>query len=737
MSKFPISVSMIAVAIAGANAAPVFAQAAAQPEANSSPSGNQTVDEIIVTARKREENVQDVPVSITAFSGQALERAGVKTFTGLALNNPNVNIQTISSTGVGRSVAIRGNVQSSSTISVDPSVGVYIDGHLIAHSFGNAGLLVDVTSVQTLKGPQGTLFGRNTTGGALLVQTNDPETGETSGFVQVEAGGVKTRRYGGAINIPVSDIAALRLVYQKNSMGNYESFTDGRELGRNKQEVLRAKLLVEPTDTLSVIFTAEKTNESQNGTMATPTFPNGRVRYKNIPIVTFPAGTATGQAPSDPRALNELATLHSQFYGMRATQDLESGNIKLIVGHRHWNLESASTVGPLLGYTFQDKPGNDETSAELQYNGTLLNDRLDLSTGLFYFKEDVHEAQNTFLYAGIQRTTRALDATSESYSGYLQGTFHVTQQLNVTGGLRYTHDKKTGVLHGSTRGTPGHADGTPATAFALAPATNELSSSRVNYLISVDYSPVEGVMLYANHATGYRSGGLGVDRRAEATTNPLFTVLGTFRPESVKNYEAGFKAEFLDRIVTFNGAAFYQKYKNYQYTAINPVTVQRETLNVDAIIKGFELDSKVRLPTGTVLTGSFGLTDATIDSGPAKGRPLSYIPRTTYGVSLNQNLKVGNGDLDLVASYSWRKGYFASIADPSTPTDEEAVSRVDSVGLLNMSATFTSGPYTLAVFGENVTNRHYFTNITASVPVVSLGSLGTPRVIGVRAKYAF
>jgi len=592
--------------------------------------------------------------------------------------------------------------------------------------------------VQTLKGPQGTLFGRNTTGGALLVQTVDPKIGETSGFVQAEAGSVDTYRFGGAINIPLGKIAALRVVYQNNSNGNFEFFSNSnfRPLGEAKQEVLRAKLLVEPTDSLRVIFSAEKTNERQNTTMVIPTQPNAPL-YTNVPILILAGPLAPGTAPVDLRANGELASLRSEFYGLNVTQDVASGNIKLLVSRRDWSLNSASTVGPGLGYTFQDKPGNDETSAELQYNGSLLDGKVDLASGLFYFLEHVHEAQNTFLYAGPQRTARALDLRSESYSGYVQTTVHLTDRLNVTGGLRYTHDKKTGVLHASTRGQGGQPDGTVATALSQAPATTELSASRVNYLISVDFKPIDGVMIYANHATGYRSGGAGVDRRSESLTNPLFTQLGTFNPENVKNYEVGLKSEFLDRMITFNAAAFYQDYKNYQYTAINPVTVQRETLNVDAIIKGFELDAKVRLPTSTVLAGSFGYTKAKINSGPAKGYNLSYIPRVTYSLSLNQNVKVAGGDLDLFASYNWRSSHFASITDPLAPGDEQLASTVAAVGLVNLSATFSTGPYSLAVYADNVTNKHYITNITASLPFVNLGSLGMPRVIGLRGKYTF
>ncbi|MCK9542712.1 MAG: TonB-dependent receptor plug domain-containing protein, partial [Novosphingobium sp.] len=207
--------------------APVLAAAgAAEAKAESA-------NEIIVSARKREENVQDVPISITAISGEALERKGAVNFESLSFNNPNVKIATQSGVGpIAANIAIRGNIQSAGTLQVDPSVGVYVDGLLLAHTFGTAQLGVDVMSVQTLKGPQGTLFGRNTTGGAMLIRTRDPELGEVSGYVQGSYGELDTWRAGGAINIPVSEIAALRLVYQRNHSDDYEFFTDGRSLGR-------------------------------------------------------------------------------------------------------------------------------------------------------------------------------------------------------------------------------------------------------------------------------------------------------------------------------------------------------------------------------------------------------------------------------------------------------------------------------------------------------------------------
>ncbi len=700
-------------------------------------------DDIVVSARKREENLQDVPISITAFSGEALEKKGAITFESLSLNNPNVKIAPQSGVApIASNIAIRGNIQSSGTLQVDPSVGVYVDGHLLAHTFGTAGMTVDIESVQTLKGPQGTLFGRNTTGGAMLIKTRDPKLGEVSGYVQGDLGEVETRRFGGAINIPVGDMIALRLVYQNNSTGNYETLADGRKLGRKDEQVLRGKLLFQPAEGTTLILSAEKLLESANATSVVPSQPNNPV-YDNVPVSTFPTAVGQGNVvPLDPRANNHLASVDAQFYTGTFKQEIGEGSIQLMGSHRVYKIRSALTLPPQFGYTFQDKPFNKDTSLELQYTGKVLAGALDVAAGAYYFEEDIQEAQNTFLYSGVQRTSRDLFSHTKSISAYAQATWHVSDAFNLTGGLRYTDDHKRARLFAATLSAT--TEGTAAAAKLNPVATYDQGQEKVNYLISADYSIGDRLMVYASHATGYRAGGASVDRVADLQpTNPGYLLTQSFAPENVKNFELGFKAEPIDGVLTLNGAAFWQDYQDYQYTAI--VNAVRILKNTDARIKGVEFDGRLRLGTGTTISADFGFTDARVHDATnvSDGQKLPFIPRVTWGASLEQSFDLGAGKLDFVANYSWRSNWWSVMEDPSVAASaaqpsEEVVSNIRSLGLLNLSLTYANGPYSLSVYANNLTNEKAYGFITyTSGGAINYGSLAMPRVIGARARYSF
>ena len=703
--------------------------------------------DIIVTARKREESLQEVPLSVTAFSGADLEKKGVSNFNDLSVSNPNVKITAQSGVPtIASSVAIRGNIQGTGTLVVDPSVGAYVDGLLLAHTMGTAQLTVDVESVQTLKGPQGTLFGRNTTGGALLIKTRDPELGDVSGYVQADVGGIKTRRFGGAINVPVGEIAALRVVYQNNSRGNYQTLADGRSIGDKDEEILRAKLLVQPAEGTRLILLAEKLKESATGTANVVTQPNAPV-YNNTPVTTI----SVGKSPSTPQTNGEHAEVEAEYYGLRFEQDAGEGMVKFMAHRREYDILSAVTLPPLFGWSFQDKPDNSDTSFELQYTGTLLNDRLDIAAGLYYFDETVHEVQNTFYYVlGVQRGSRNVELQSKSKSAYVQGTFKATDQLNFTLGGRYTKDKKNSVLYSATSNfNPANAGagqtvlGTQAAAYANPAAYWSQKNSKFNYLVSVDFEPADDILLYASHSTGYRAGGSGVDRASENPLNAGYDDITGFDPENIKNFEAGFKTQFLDRMLTLNGAAFYQDYGNYQFQTVNAAVI-RETLNVDAKIKGFELDTRLALPTGTTLSADVGYVNAKMKGKPAgstflEDQALPYIPTWTWSVSLNQSFELGGGDLDLNATYSWRDNFWTQAENAATSYSEIADSNIESLGLLNVSATYVNGPWNLSVYANNLTDEKYYTFLTRSGNGASLryAGLGLPRIIGARVRYSF
>ncbi|MET0361302.1 MAG: TonB-dependent receptor [Sphingobium sp.] len=505
-------------------------------------------------------------------------------------------------------------------------------------------------------------------------------------------------------------MAALRLVYQHNRRGDYGFFDDGSSLGKRQADVLRAKLLVEPTDALRLMFTAEKTDESATGTIQIPGQPN-RPTYRNVANQLTVANRVT-----DPRS-GEGQSVEAEFYTFTATQQVASGELKFVASHRKFDIETTSTLPPLIGYTVQNKPGNRNTALELQYNGSVFNDVVDIAAGLYYFEEKVRELQQSYRYNGVKYADRDLAVKVKSKSAYIQGTGDLAEGLNLTLGLRYTDDRKVGDL-----------------IFNAVPLNRLVQTeNKLIYLATIDYPPVRHMMVYATTSTGYRSGGPGVDPNP---TNARFPA--EFLPEEVRNYEVGFKGRAFDRKLQLNVAAFHQKFTDYQYTAI--VNLNRIIQNASAKIKGFEADATVFVGGNTSLTGSVGYVDAKVADGarPSEnGFALPNVPSWTWSANLSHTIQIAGGALDLVANYSWRDRFSTTLGTRTDPRDEERDSNVGSIGLLNMPATYKIDGYSVGIFANNLTNEKYYTYITDSKPSISFAQLGLPRILGARARFEF
>lgn len=727
--------------------ASVAAQPAFASEASEASAGGQsasTYDEIIVTARKREESLQKVPVSVTAFSGDQLLKAGAQDFTSFAQNNPNVQLTpTSGGGGMAISPTIRGNVNASSILSVDPSVGVYVDDYIMGHVWGTTPLIVDVESVQTLKGPQGTLFGRNTTGGAMLIKTVDPSASAIEGYVRGElstytlAPSRTNYRLGGALNLPISDKVAVRFAAQNIHAGNYQRLADGRELGEEERFLGRMKLLLAPTETMQVIATAEYTKETVHGTTSPSSYvdADGDPIYVGTPVSTSASGAVS--FPADFRADRERKQYKALFLGVKAIQELANGGtIKFVAGHRKYDVDTLSSVPFILGPSNTFRPDNKETSVELQVNTPIMGDFIDLSAGLYFYDEDLTENTDTYDTTGVVRTagSRHMDVTSTSKSLYVQGTAHLTDALNFTGGLRYTDDRKVAVVRQSDNALPlaqAHAE-----AFSRPAANYRMEDSRINYLVGLDYAPTDGVLVYVTHSTGYRAGGPQQARLSTNPASPNYLIADSFKPESMKNYEGGVKLQLFDRLLTMNGAVFYQDYSGYQYQGIDANAV-RVSNNVNATIKGAEGEATLRLPSSTVVSANVGYVSAKVKGGFSDGFRLADVPVWTYGFSVSQGVDLGPDQaLDLVAAYSYRGNFSTNVGAPGV--NDEALGRVPGRGLLNLSATYTTGPFSFALFGNNVLNERYFSHVrNTSNGLLNFNQLGKPREVGVRAGLKF
>jgi len=725
MKKHPISLGLLG-AITGLTATAGSNHALAQESLERA-----MLEEVVITARKREESMQEVPVAVTSLSGDEMIKRGIADFDELSIGNPNVRISPGAGGGaISSTVMIRGNIQNSSTVQIDPSVGTYLDGFILTRTFAVSASMVDLASVQTLRGPQGTLFGRNTTGGALLLTTEDPsiEDGVT-GWARAEGGEEGTLGYGGAINLPLGDSLAARVVGNHSELDDYLSYKDGGvpgteavDLGKLNTDTVRTKLLWDASDNTTVLLSYEY--GKVDGT-APEVLSNNKANFNGDPniggVYTIGPNTLTTPIIESEFAQRQKAT--SDIYLLTATHETSWGEVKFITGQRDLDVKSNLSLPPGLGWARQDKPDLKNYTAELQVNGGFLDDRLEVTSGIYYFNENTTEDQTIYSFTNLQPPLNPVlietyaETKIESSSLYAQGTWSFSDSTRMTLGGRYTDD---------TRDTKG-------TRSAVGALQWDDSNNETSYLVSVDHFFTEDIMAYASTGTGYRSAGANLSPDPSKPGS-----WGSFKPEKVTNYETGLKSDWLDGALRVNGAVFYQDYKDYQYTAV--VTGAdgiplRSALTNDAKIQGGELEVTALLPLNFTLSLDYGYTDAELDGGPADGDKLPNVPENTYAVTLGWDTETDFGNVDLRFVYDYRDKSYGQVG-------EEEFSTTDDRGIIKVSATLQTDNWTFMAYVENLTDEAYQNSgLTSGDPAdlrsISLANLGRPRIAGLRVTYDF
>ncbi len=702
------------------------------------------LEEVVVTARKRVENLQEVPLSITTTSGNELAKLGVVKFDNIEYANPNVRILPSSSSGaLGSMIAIRGNLQNDSTTQLDPAVGTYLDGMLLSRTFGVSASMVDLQSVQTLKGPQGTLFGRNATGGAILLTTTDPALEDgISGYIKGEVGNEDIAGVEGALNLPLGSDVALRLVAHHREWGDYIEYNDGTKLGGSETENIRAKLLWQLNNATTIKLTAEHaeveaTDASQLGVQPNDANFTGLDNISGVFPTPLIPGVSTGNDIITPQVAPQVSEgddpkAETRIFVLDVEHETSLGELKFVSGYREVDLESTTTLPPGLGWTRQDKPDLENFTAELQFNGLFLDEKLELTSGLYYFDETTHEDQETFTFDEIREeisifpevVSRTItEAESESWSAFVQGNYAITDRARLTLGGRYTSDER------EMEGTQGSL-GAPGDFL-----TYDYDDSDFNYLVSLDYVFSDDVMGYVNTATGYRSGGAALSPDENDPTR-----WGSFDPEEVTNYEAGLKSEWLNNRLRINAAVYHQDYTDYQYTAVSVATgvPVRVAVTTDATISGGELELNALLPAEFFINLTYGYTKGEIDGGEADGDPLSNIPENTFSATLGKVLSTNFGEFDFRVLYNYTDDYYAQVG-----FQEE--SAVDERDLVNLSATYTNGPWSVVGYVNNALDDEYYNGFVYSPSSpqafglfgLSFTQIGLPRMAGVKVGYEF
>ena len=611
---------------------PAHAQdAPAQAEAASSEADQ--APEILVTARRRSESIQTTPVAVTAISPSQLEGAAAVNIGDLQGAAPNVLI-TVQSTGAATAnISIRGIAFADVEKSFDPAVGVNVDGVYIGTSTGQLLDFFDIDSIEILRGPQGTLFGRNTIAGVINIRRTRP-TGEFGGKFEASYG--KYNQFGAraVLNVPViQDVLAAKFFeFHSDGSGFHRELGTRRLRGGSNNENFGASFLLTPNEDFDALLTVEKQVQDfdpVNGSLTR----TGDAFCAFLPI-------CDGNTTTDIYNVFPPAGTFGRYRSPAATLEMnwDTGPVTLtsVTNYRESKEHQIQDFATAGLYVANRRQKYHQFSQELRAAGKL-SDTFDYVAGLYYFdsKYDIHQETTIFFApASVQDTT----GKSESYAAFVDFNWEIFDRVRLSGGGRYTHDKKS--LQTSLTDL-----GVPANSFA-SPETSE-SWSKFTPKIGIDYRPNDDLMLYASWSRGYRSGGFnGRGLTPFSATTP-------YDPETVDSYEVGFKSEFLDRKVSLNVAAFYTDYKDIQQTTT--ITTQGGTGNetivtnaASAKIKGIEADLTIRPTSNLTIRSSLGYTDSRF-GGFITDQPVT-LPDLTVAV---RRFDLSNVDLIYAPKITW------------------------------------------------------------------------------------
>ena len=782
-------------------------------QAQSVPAAEETADqggiaEIIVTARKSSENIQSVPVAVTALSADDLASKQVFEVTDLARTAPSL---TISTGGTGPAsivyLAIRGQAQNSPNSLSDSSVGIYMDGVYVARPIvGNLGFL-DMASAEVLRGPQGTLFGRNTTGGALNLTSNRPGD-EYEAMLKVGFGNYNYQSIEGMVNAPVSEAVGLRIAgrYGKRD-GYFQNDKIGYPQGSiDKDLVLRGTLVVAPVESnLKLTVIADFVRYADDGNATAVAAINPAVlslpAYGAFINSEFARFVSSAQLPAFTAANSKWTDTFSRPQtGDSQIDTLQNNNeVDAIAGTLEWDLGGVSiksitayrksftddsldlhgfpsSVNPFTPFLpnatsgFISTYNNEQFSEEVQLSGSL--GALDWQTGVYYFKESGDEQSRAFILGGVQSPRTLSEYSSRSTGAFAQFNYNVTDALRLTGGIRYTWDKRT-IDRQSTDNwrkpdnlevcTVGPNSGRTAEA-ATCTDPRSASFKYPAWTLGADYRVSDQLFLYAKTSGASMSGGFN-SRFVPAP----FTQ--QFNPEKVRDAEVGFKGDFLDRRLRTNMAFFLAKQSNVQriVNALVGTTLTQFVTNTGKVdAKGFEFEGTALPWDGMELTGSLSYLDAkyvrgsrTENQGTAlapvlvdrSGEPVTQAPKWTWNLGATQTFPTSFGAVSLHADYAYIADRAMDAATAKTLAQGGTQANIDAVaignaasivkgyGLLNgrIAINLDSPDIELAFWGRNLTNQAWFTNVFNNY--TGLGATvqfqGAPRTYGATATIKF
>ncbi len=698
------------------------------------------VETIVVTAQKREQNLQQTPLTISAVTADALEERGVSTIEDLASLVPNLTSTNGPQGSSDANFFVRGVGQFDFIITNDPGVGVYLDGVYLGRTVGALLDTGGVERIEILRGPQGTLFGRNTLGGAISVVSVEPDPGAFFGEAAATLGSRDRYEAEALVNVPLGQSAALKAFgFYREQDGPAENVLNGLTYGDVERYGAQASVLLEATPNIRLIVRGDYTADRGS--------PNGTVNVGVNPFFPFLPPDLTADRSddfydtfqsNDPD--NEL-----DIWGISATAEFDTGPLLI---------RSITAYRELEGFTTSDSDGTayalyDQTSdidqqqfsQELQFVGTALSDRLEYLLGLYYFEEEARQVQNlcfaplTAAILGPQPRfgpcvawLQDNDQKTTSYAIFGQANYDLTSALSVTLGGRYTWEDKE-IVTTQSFNLPNGVTAVPI----VAGLADELDFQEFTPRIGVDWQATDEILLFASYAKGFRSGGF--NGRLVVPNNEV----PSFEADTNDAFEVGVKSDLLDNRLRLNVTGFYSKYKDIQQTITDP-TVQFRVANAgDAELYGIEVEATV-VPTANALVNlAFGYTSSSFEdvdplAGIAEGNRLPFSPEITFALGAHYEFETGFGSITPRADLRYQSDVFFSPFN--FPLEEQ-----EGYAILDLRLTYITPDERFSVTGavENVFDREYFSFGQDAVANqgVAYSQVGMPREFSVTLRANF
>jgi iron complex outermembrane receptor protein len=718
------------------------------------------LEEVIVTATRRDESLQDVPIMVNAFSAEVIQEAGIQNADDLAILTPSLSIST-NITPFTAAFRIRGIGTSQSDIALEPSVGLFIDDVYLSRSGLGMSDLNDIERIEVLHGPQGTLYGKNTNAGAISIFTKQPNPDVFEGYVESTVGDYDLGRLTAAASGPLSDTVAYRLTGNVHQQDGYFDNSGGEDLNGADDWYVLGKLLYQPSDTLAFLLSGSRVDRDTHccGADAVQSEElNAELAARGLPI-----------DKNDPYDYEIATDIDGEFkvrtdsLSLIADQELAAGALKSITAWGESNGTATRDVDLSqldVIYQYNGVSSGDYFSQELRY-ASDVGGPLNYQLGLFYYQSTTNGGDNqpwTFLGEDIitvgsqtPELSRVLPPgiplafvaqpgdyirakvklDTENVAVFGQTTYDLTNQWRVTGGLRWTYEQKDADLLVAIDSTAPSAAliGQSLLTFVTTPIDDDLTrdTDDINWMLNTSYDVFAETMVFASVATGSKSGGFNT---VNGTANER-----AFDDESTISYETGIKSTLLDARLRTNASLFYTEISDYQAqqqleTGIGTRVSNQgdvETAGLDLNIEGLPL------PNLTLTAGLLYLDKREITSGPDKGLELPFTAKYSGTLSATLVFPWAEGYLYTRADYSYMDDH---LTNGSAVTEEKDIQERTTV---NLKAGWRNDHWNVSIWAKNLTDDAYASLTAETLPLSGVDAyfLAPPRTYGATLRYDF